>query len=160
MIKNCSSDIGSFDSIRSKFFAKVMSSFRSFSLNEYDLQILSSVFSDRNIWSPGQRAEILERIASESLQKIRMKFYEVAGHVGRVKTVVTNHLRKMFRSRIHKAAERNDDTAATINSGKLTETNSGFGLLKTEKALLVKLACPRHQGCGTGTQISGYGSTT
>jgi len=38
---------------------------------------------------------------------------EVAGHVGRVKTVVTNHLRKMFRSRVHKAAERN--TAAWIN---------------------------------------------
>jgi len=25
-----------------------------------------------------------ERIASESLQKIRTKFYEVAGHVGRI----------------------------------------------------------------------------
>jgi len=38
--------------------------------------------------------------------------------VGRVKIVVTNHLCKMFRSRIHKAAERN--IAARINSGKLT----------------------------------------
>jgi len=37
---------------------------------------------------------------------------EVAGHVGRVKTVVTNHLRKMFHSRIHMAVERN--TAARI----------------------------------------------
>jgi len=62
------------------------------------------VFSDRNIWPLGQRAEIRERIASEALQKMRIKFYEVAGHVGRVKTVVTNHLRKMFPSRIHKAA--------------------------------------------------------
>jgi len=35
-------------------------------------------------------------LASESLQKIRTKFYEVAGRVNRVKTVVTNHLRKMF----------------------------------------------------------------
>jgi len=31
----------------------------------------------------------------------------------RVKTVVTNHLRKMFRSRIYKAAERN--AAVRIN---------------------------------------------
>jgi len=71
---------------------------------------------------PGQRAEIRERIASESLRKIRTKFCEVAGHVGRVKTVVTNHLRKMFRSCINKATERN--TAARINSDKSTETNS------------------------------------
>jgi len=42
--------------------------------------------------------------------------------LGRVKTVVTNNLRKMFRSRIHMAAERN--TAARINSDKLTETTS------------------------------------
>jgi len=48
-----------------------------------------------------------ERIVSESLQKIRKKFYEVAGHVGRVKNVVTNHLRKIFPSHIHKAAECN-----------------------------------------------------
>jgi len=41
--------------------------------------------------------------------------------VGRVKIEVMNHLRKMFRSRIHKAAERN--TAARINSDKFTETN-------------------------------------
>jgi len=44
MKKNCSSDIGSFDSFRSKFFAKVISCFKSFSLNEYDLRIPSSVF--------------------------------------------------------------------------------------------------------------------
>jgi len=36
-------------------------------------------FSARNIWPPGPRAEIREGIASESLQKIRRKFYEVAG---------------------------------------------------------------------------------
>ena len=78
--------------------------------------------SDGNVWPPGQRAEIREEIASESLQKIRIKFYDVAGHVGRVKTVVTNHLRKMFRSRIHKAAECN--TKAMINRDKLNETNS------------------------------------
>jgi len=57
MKKNCSSHVGSFDSFRSKFFAKVISRFKSlslrdiyelkislFSLNEYDLRILSSVF--------------------------------------------------------------------------------------------------------------------
>ena len=42
--------------------------------------------------------------------------------MGRVKTVFTNHLRKMFRSCIHKAAERN--TTVKINSAKFTETNS------------------------------------
>jgi len=78
--------------------------------------------SDRNVWPPRQRAEIRERIVSESLRKIRTKFYEVAGLVGRVKTEVTNHLRKIFRSRIHKAAECN--TTARINWDKLTETNS------------------------------------
>ena len=72
--------------------------------------------SDGNAWSPGQRAEICERIASESLLKIRTTFYEVARHLGRVKTVVTNHLRKMFRSRKHKAAECN--TTARINWDK------------------------------------------
>jgi len=41
---------------------------------------------------PGQRAEIRERIASESLQKIHTKLYEVAGHACRVETIVTNHL--------------------------------------------------------------------
>jgi len=37
--------------------------------------------SDRNFWPPGQRAEIREKIASELLQKISTKLYEVAGHV-------------------------------------------------------------------------------
>jgi len=101
-------------------FAKVVLRFKSFSLNEYELWILSSV-SNGNVWPPGQRAEIRERIASESLQKIRTKFYEVAGHVSRVKTAVTNHSRKMFRSRIRKAGECS--TTARINLDKLTEIN-------------------------------------
>ena len=78
--------------------------------------------SDGNVWPPGQRAEIRKRIASESLQKLRTKFCEVAGHVCRVKTVVANHLRKIFRSRIHKAAECN--ITPRINWDKLTETIS------------------------------------
>jgi len=36
--------VRSFDSFRSKFFANVISRFKSFSRNEYDLWILSSVF--------------------------------------------------------------------------------------------------------------------
>jgi len=36
--------MGSFDSFRTKFFAKVNSYFKSFSLNGYDFRILSSVF--------------------------------------------------------------------------------------------------------------------
>jgi len=54
--------------------------------------------------------------------RISVQNSEVAGHVGRVKTVVTNNLHKMFRSCIHKATEGN--TAAAINSDKSTETNS------------------------------------
>ena len=41
--------------------------------------------------------------------------------MGRVKTVITNHLRKTFRCHIHREAERN--TTARINLNKLTETN-------------------------------------
>jgi len=41
----------------------------------------SKWLTDRSVWTPGQRAEIRERIDSKSLQKIRTKFYEVAGHV-------------------------------------------------------------------------------
>jgi len=70
----------------------------------------------------GKRAEIRERIVSESSQNIRTNIHEVAGHVGRVKTVVTNRLRKMPPNRIYKAAER--ETAAKIKSDKLTENNS------------------------------------
>jgi len=46
--------------------------------------------SDGNVWHPGQRVEIHERIASESLLKVRTTLYEAARHLGRVKTVVTN----------------------------------------------------------------------
>jgi len=42
--QNCSSDIGSFDSVRSKFFAIVISRFKSFSLNEYDTLIFQVYF--------------------------------------------------------------------------------------------------------------------
>ena len=61
----------------------------------------------------GKELKYAKELLSESLQKIRTKFYEFAGHVGRVKTVVTNHLRKMFRGCVHKAVECN--TTARIN---------------------------------------------
>jgi len=53
-------------------------------------------FFDRNIRPTGQRDEVPERISPESLQKILTKFYGVARHVGRLKTEVTNQLRKML----------------------------------------------------------------
>jgi len=62
------------------------------------------------------------KIASESLQKIRTKLWGCRTCVGRVKTVVTNHLRIKYFEVIHKAAERN--IAARTNSDKLTKTNS------------------------------------
>jgi len=95
--KNCSSDIGSFDSFWSQFFAKVIPCFKTIFTKWIWFANYFKCFPDGNAWPPGQRAEIRERIASESLQKIRAKFYEVAGHVGRVQTVVMYHLRKMFR---------------------------------------------------------------
>jgi len=61
-------------------------------------------FSNRNILSPGKRDEIPEELLLNHYRKSITKFYVVAGHVGRAKTVVTNHLRKMFPSRVHKAA--------------------------------------------------------
>jgi len=78
-------------------------------------------FSDRNIRPPGKKAEIREKLLLNHYRK-SVQNSQVAGHVGRVKTVVTNHLRKMFRSRMHKAAVRN--TAARKNMDKLTESNS------------------------------------
>ena len=36
--------MGSFDSFRSKFFVKIISHLKSFSTNEFDLQILPNVF--------------------------------------------------------------------------------------------------------------------
>jgi len=44
MKKTCSGYIDSFDSVRSKFFAKVISCLKQFPLNKYDVRILSSIF--------------------------------------------------------------------------------------------------------------------
>ena len=42
------------------------------------MQILLSCSSDRNVFPPGQRAEMQERIAPESLQNVITKLYQVA----------------------------------------------------------------------------------
>ena len=105
--------VDSFDSFRSQFFVKVISCFKSCSLNEYDLRILSSVFLMEMFDLRGKEL----KYAKELLLNHYRNPYKNWGSgtcVGRVKTVVTNHLRKMFPSRKHKAAERN--TAARINS--------------------------------------------
>ena len=93
--KKFSRDIGSFDSIRSEFFAKVISGLKSFSLNGYDLWIFSSVFL----------IEIFDLLGKE-LKYAKNCFWIITENpsnfwccrtcVGWVKTVVTNHLRKMF----------------------------------------------------------------
>ena len=119
--KNCSSDIGSFDSFRSKFFAKAISRFKSFSLNEYDLLKLSSAFLMEMFDRQGKELKYAKELLVHHYRK-SIQNSEVAGHVGKVKTVVTNYLRKMFRSRINKAGECN--TTARINWDNLTETNT------------------------------------
>jgi len=57
--KTCSSDIGNFDSFGSKFFAKVISCFKSFSLNVCLANTkwiwFAKYFSRRNVWPPGHR---------------------------------------------------------------------------------------------------------
>jgi len=96
-IKKFSSDIGSLDAFRSKFFAKVISYVKSFSLNEYYLRILSSVFLIEIFDLLGKELKYAENsfwIITEN----PYKFWSCRTCVGRVKTVVTNHLRKMFRS--------------------------------------------------------------
>jgi len=120
---NCSNDIGSFDSFRNKFFAQVISCFKSFSLNEYDLRILPSVFLIEIFMTSGAKSWNTRKnclwIITENPYKIP---WGCRTCVGSVKTVVTNHLRKMFRRRTHKAAVRN--SAARKKLDKLTETNS------------------------------------
>jgi len=88
--KKCSSDIRSFDSLR-KFFAKVISCFKSFSLNEYDLLILSSVFLIEmlDLWGKSWNTRkncfwIITENSHEILWGCRTC-------VGRFKTAVTNH---------------------------------------------------------------------
>jgi len=72
--KNCSSDIGSFDAFRNKFFAKIVSYFKSFSLNEYELRILLSVFLIEIFDLLGEELKYAKELLLNHLQKIRTKF--------------------------------------------------------------------------------------
>jgi len=91
-------DIGSFDSFRSKFFTKVISFHvvNHLSLNEYDLRILSSDFLIEmfDLW--GKELKYGKELLLNHYGKSVQDSARFAGPVGRVKTVVTNHLRKMF----------------------------------------------------------------
>jgi len=121
---NCSSDIGSFDAFRRKFFAEVISYFKSFSLDEYDLRIFSSVFLIEIF-------DLLEKelkYTKESLLNHSRKSVQnsevAARHVWvELKLWSRTTYVRCFEV-IHKAAEIN--IATRINSDKLTETNSAF----------------------------------
>jgi len=84
--KNCSSNIRSFDSFRSKFFAKVISRFKSFSQMNIIREFIQVCFWWKCLTSGAKGWNTHESIASESLHKIRTKFYEVSGHVWIVKS--------------------------------------------------------------------------
>jgi len=60
---NCSSDVGSCDSFSSKLFARSISYFKSFSLVQYAFANSLKCSSDRNLWTPLERAEMPESIA-------------------------------------------------------------------------------------------------
>jgi len=60
---NCSSDVGSCGSFRSKSFARNISCFKSFSQIQCAFANSFKCSSDRNVWTPLERAEIPERSA-------------------------------------------------------------------------------------------------
>ena len=103
--KKYSSDIGSFDSFRSKFFAKVISCLKSFSVNEYALRILSSVFLIEMFDLRGKGQKYAKELLLNQYRKSVQNYMWLQDMW--VKPAVTNHFRKIFRSRIHKTAERN-----------------------------------------------------
>jgi len=71
--------VTTFDAVWSKFFAKVIWYFKSFSLNEYDLRIVLSVFLIE-ILDLLSRAEIREKLFLNHYRK-SVQNSEVAGHV-------------------------------------------------------------------------------
>jgi len=93
----CSSDTGSFDSTRSKFFSKVISCFKSISPNEYDLRILLSVFLiemfDILVKELKFAKEMLLWIVTENTYKI---VCAISTCVSWFETVVTNHFVRCF----------------------------------------------------------------
>jgi len=105
-----------------QIFAEIISCFKSFSLNEYELRILSSVFLIEIFDLRGKELKYRKELLLNHYRNPCKILGCCRTCVGRVKTVVTNHLRKMFRSRIHKAAERNT-AASRIHADELTEND-------------------------------------
>jgi len=70
----------SFDSFRSKFFAEVISYFKSFSLNEYDLRILPSVFLVEMFDLLGKELKYAKELLLNHYRNSAQNS-EVAGHV-------------------------------------------------------------------------------
>ena len=110
---NCSMDVGSCNSFRSKFFARRVSCFKSFSLIEYAFANFFKCSSDRNVRPRGQRAEMPERITPEPLQNVITKFCEVAGG----SDYFVNH----FRFRFHTFCFRFQQSLDSIRAWTLTE---------------------------------------
>jgi len=121
--RNCLSHVGSCNSFLRKLFARDISCFNTFSLVQYAFANSFKCPSDRNLWPPGQKAELPKKtcslIIAENTYKV-LRDYRTC--VDRFKSEVTNLLRKMLRSRIHKDAEHAN--AASINSDKLVDTMS------------------------------------
>jgi len=80
MKKKCSSNIGSFDAFRIKFFAKVISYFKSFSLNKYDLRILSRVFLIEMFDLQDKELKYVKELLLNHYRK-SVQNSEVAGHL-------------------------------------------------------------------------------
>jgi len=102
----CSSDAGSFEYFRSKFFTKVISCVKSFTLNEYDLRILPIVCLIEMFDFMGNELKYAKEFLLNHYRKSLkhcMRLQDIL-YEGGVKTEVTNQLRKMLRIRIHKAA--------------------------------------------------------
>ena len=126
--RNCLSDVGTCNSFLRKFFARGISCFNSFSLVQCAFANSFKCPSDRNLWPPGQRAELPEKtcssIIAENTYKV-LRDYETC--VDRLESEVTNLLRKMLRSRIHQDAEHTN--AISINSDKVADIMSSCILL-------------------------------
>jgi len=86
--------MGSFDFFRSTFFAKVISCFKSFSLNEYDLRIISSVYLIEMFDLRGKELKYAKELLLNYYRKPVQNPRGCSKCVSRFKTVVTNYLHK------------------------------------------------------------------
>jgi len=83
------------------------------------LRILSSAHLIEIFDLRGKELKYAKELLLNHYKKSVQDSVRFAGHVGRVKTVVTNHLRKMFRSCMHKG-----NRTQYCSQDKSTETNS------------------------------------